>query len=253
MKKNDYVFTAIIIIAQVLVSVVAFLVLMAIFQFPDILRESSTVRLALFVENQDVIIPTYYLLALTGIMNIVIASLIFYIFEKKSLILVLSLVFGILTGIFQTIGFIRWSFLIPYLSNLQDTPDELITVLEGAFNSYAGMAIGENLGFLMQGLWTICLSIAFLQNKYLSNVLSKYGLIIGGLTVLMAFETFGGSLTILGELVNPVETAWYIWLVFIAISIYKKSGNPNHITHFGVKSFIVTFVVWLNFVIPAYL
>ncbi|MCP4971386.1 MAG: DUF4386 family protein [Arcobacter sp.] len=253
MKNNDYSFTAILIIAQVLVSVVAFLVLMAVFQFPDILRENSSVRLALFVKNQDVIIPTYYLLALTGIMNAMIASLIFYLFEKKSAILVLALVFGILTGIFQAIGFIRWSFLIPYLANLQESSSELIPVLEGAFNAYAGMAIGENLGFVMQGLWTLCLSIAFLQNKYVSNTLGKYGITIGILTVLMAFETFGGSLSILAELTNPVESAWYIWLVFIAISIYKKEADSNYVSHFGIKSFIAALIVWLNFVIPAYI
>jgi len=253
MTKNDYSFTATLIVSQVLVSVVAFLVLMAVFQFPDILRESSAVRLDLFVKNKDVIIPTYYLLALTGIMNVMIASLIFYLFEKKSAILVLALVFGVLTGIFQAIGFIRWSFLIPYLANLQTSSSELIPILEGAFNRYAGMAIGENLGFVMQGFWTICLSMAFFQNKYVSDTLSKYGIGIGILTVIMALETFGGSLSILGELTNPVEAAWYIWLVFIAISIYKKAEDSNYVTHFRVKSFIAALVVWLNFVIPAYL
>jgi len=253
MKKNDYSFTATLIVSQVLVSVVAFLVLMIVFQFPDILRESSAVRLDLFVKNQGVIIPTYYLLALTGIMNTMIAALIFYLFEKKSAILVLALVFGVLTGIFQAIGFIRWSFLIPYLANLQTSSSELTPILEGAFNRYAGMAIGENLGFVMQGLWTICLSLAFAQNKYVSNTLSKYGMGIGVLTVLMAFETFGGSLSILGELVNPVEAAWYIWLIFVAISIYKKAEDSNYVTHFRIKSFIAALVVWLNFVIPAYL
>ncbi|NQY94943.1 MAG: DUF4386 family protein [Campylobacteraceae bacterium] len=154
---------------------------------------------------------------------------------------------------FQAIGFIRWPFLISYLANLDGTSSELITILEGAFNAYAGMAIGENLGFLMQGLWTVCLSIAFIQNKYVSKVVSKYGIGIGILTIVMAFETFGGSLSILGELTNPVESAWYIWLVFVAFSIYKKAQNSNYVTHFGVKSFIATLVVWLNFVIPAYL
>jgi len=253
MKKNDYTFTSTLIVAQVLVSVVAFLTLMAVFQFPDILRESSSVRLALFAKNQDVIVPMYYLLALTGIMNAMIASLIFYLIENKSAILVLALVFGVLTGIFQAIGFIRWAFLIPYLASLQGSSSELIAVIEGAFNAYAGMAIGENLGFVMQGLWTICLSIAFAQNKYVSDTLSKYGIGIGLLTVLMAFETFGGSLSILGELVNPVEAAWYIWLVFIAISIYKKAEDSNYVSHFGIKSFIAAFIVWLNFVIPTYL
>jgi len=253
MKNNDYSFTATLMIAQVLVSVVAFLTLMAVFQFPDILRENSSVRLALFVKNQDVIIPTYYLLALTGIMNAMIASLIFHLFEKKSAIMVLALVFGVLTGVFQAIGFIRWSFLIPYLTSLQESSSELIPILEGAFNAYAGMAIGENLGFVMQGLWTLCLSIAFLQNNYVSKSLSNYGISIGVLTVLMAFETFGGSLSILGELTNPVESAWYIWLVYIAISIYKKEADSKYVTHFGIKSFIAALIVWLNFVIPAYL
>ena len=132
---------------------------MAVFQFPDILREPSSVRFELFLENQNIIVPTYYLLALTGISQIIISVLLFQLFQKKSTLVTLGAVFGVLTGLFQTLGFIRWSFVIPYFANLSTSSPELIGILEGAFNSYAGIAIGEHLGFLMQGLWTIFLGI----------------------------------------------------------------------------------------------
>jgi len=252
-QKKDFITAGIVILLQVVISTVSFLILMAVFQFPDILREPSPVRFALFLEKQSIIVPIYYFLALAGLLQTIISLLIFQLFEQKTTIINLGLLFGILTGVFQTLGFIRWSFVIPYFADLSSSSPELIRILEGAFNSYAGMAVGEHLGFLMQACWTIFLGIAILKTNLFYNKLGIAGIIIGALTILFAFEPFGGVFTIFGELTNPVESAWYIWLVFIAVSLFRKDPNSNKVPRFGYISVTVAIIIWLAFVIPAYL
>ena len=84
--------------------------------------------------------------------------------------------------------------------------------------------------------------------------MGKIGIVIGVLTILFAFEAFGGIFSILGELTNLVESAWYIWLTFLAISLFKIDvENLNKVPQFGYISLAVAVISWLLFVIPAYL
>ena len=252
-QKNDFITAGIFIILHVVISTAAFLILMVVFQFPDILRAPSPVRFNLFLENQNIMIPVYYLLALTGLFQAIISVLLYQFFKQKNTLINLGLLFGILTGVFQTFGFIRWSFVIPYFADLSESSPEMIGVLEGAFNSYAGMAVGEHLGFIMQASWTIFLGVAILKTNMLSKNIGIAGIIIGALTVLFAYEPFGGIFTVFGELTNPVESAWYIWLVFIGVSLFRKANNSSKVPEFGYVSLIIAVVIWLTFIIPAYI
>ena len=53
MDNKEYKSMTILIIAQVTIAVCGFLTLMAVFEFPDILRQTSAYRLNLFLENLD--------------------------------------------------------------------------------------------------------------------------------------------------------------------------------------------------------
>ena len=252
-SKGDFIAASILILLHVTISTGCFLTLMAVFRFPDILREPSPERFALFLENQNIVIPTYYLLALTGISQAIITVLLFQLYQQKTTIINLGLLFGILAGIFQTLGFIRWSFVIPYFADLSVSSPESIGILEGAFNSYAGMAVGEHLGFLMQAGWTIFTGIAIAKTTFLDKKLGIAGIIIGSLTILFAFEPFGGMFAFLGVLTNPVESAWYIWLAFIAVSLFRKRNTPDSVPRLGYISLIIAAITWLTFIIPAHL
>lgn len=217
MSKSEINTTAGVILAQVIVAIVGFLTLMSVFNFPDILRRSSQQRLSLFLENSHIIVPTYFFLAMTGISQVVISVMLYRQFKEKTVLVTLGAVFGILCGIFQVIGFIRWPILIPYLAQAQQTSPEMVAFVEGAFNHYAGMAIGEHLGFLMQAFWTLFIAASILKDKLFNKVLAFPGMIIGALTILVALEPLAPMFSILGELTNSVILAWYIWLVYIAI------------------------------------
>ena len=73
--KTNYRVTAITIIIHTLILGIGFNILGVVFEFPDILRLSADYRLTLFTENSSIIIPVYYLLALTGFTQIIFCVL----------------------------------------------------------------------------------------------------------------------------------------------------------------------------------
>lgn len=236
---------AVTILLHVVMLFTGFSILAEVFAFPEILRESSPERLALFSKNSAVIIPTYYMLTFTGITQILISALIFHLFREKSLILSLATLFGILCGVFQTLGFIRWPVLIPFLAQVQDASPETIALVEAAFNRYAGMAIGEHLGFLMQAAWTFFLGVAILKSDLFAKGLGWIGVALGLLTVPISLEPLGAVFAPLGELSSPVLVAWLIWLLFMALSLFRTAPNHSEAPRFGWLSAGLATLAWL--------
>ena len=66
--------------------------------------------------------------------------------------------FGVVAGVVQFLGLVRWPFLVPYLADAYLDPAsslatrESVAVVFGAFNQYAGVGVGENLGYLFTGM-----------------------------------------------------------------------------------------------------
>lgn len=243
--KSEINAPAVTILLHVVMLFAGFSILAEVFAFPDILRASSAERLALFAENSAIIVPTYYMLTFTGITQILIAALIFHLFRKKSLVLSLATLFGVLCGVFQTLGFIRWPVLIPFLAQAQDASPETIALVEAAFNHYAGMAIGEHLGFLMQAAWTFLLGVAILRGDLLAKALGWVGVALGLLTVPISLEPLGTAFAPLGGLTSPVLVAWLIWLVLLALSLFRTSPSHSEAPRVGWLSAGVAAVVWL--------
>ena len=59
-----------------------------------------------------------------------------------------------LAGVAQVLGLIRWSFLVPSLADIYTDPEsspatrDSVAITFQAFQRYAGVAIGEHLGYL---------------------------------------------------------------------------------------------------------
>jgi hypothetical protein len=94
-----------------------FLILADQFSFPEILRAPSEERLALFRQNQSLIVPAYYMMGLSGLTQVMLAVMFHQSFAKAgSTLLVAALVAGVLGGAFQMMGFMRWPIAVPYLA-----------------------------------------------------------------------------------------------------------------------------------------
>lgn len=208
-----------------------FLILVEAFAFPDILRAGAAERLALFTQNAGQIIPAYYLMGLSGITQIAIAVLVHRALKGEgSTLLLAALVAGILGGAFQAMGFLRWPIAIPYLAEQMaaaPTPEAraMVALAEGLLNRYAGMVVGEHLGFLGQGGWTILIAIAAFRARALSSVYGAVGIVLGLLILGGALEQLGGPFEAIGMVSTPATAAWMGWLIMIGVSLARADAN----------------------------
>jgi hypothetical protein len=253
-KQTTYQATAVTLIIHVLAISIAFNILVVVFEFPDILRASAEYRLTLFAENSGIVIPTYYVLALTGLTQVLLSVLLYESFTEKNGLVRTTAVFGVLTGVFQVLGFIRWPIVVPYFVEAMNSGLSLETIafVEGMMNRYAGMALGEHLGFLCQGIWTALLGMSMIKQDLFDNRLGWIGLVIGLVTLPMSMEPLGGALAVFGELTWPVMGAWLIWLVLIAVSLLRTKAETVTNWRVSWKVAAVATVVWAILVVPTY-
>jgi hypothetical protein len=236
MDSNNYSLqykgAAISIFIHIIVLVIGFSVLATVFEFPEVLRESAEYRLRLYREGQSVIMPIYWLLAMTGFSQIAMTVFLHRSFQNRnSTILHFALIFGILTGILQTLGFIRWAILIPYLAEQITVPTatattrEIIALLEGAFNRYAGMAIGEHTANICLGLWTLLLGVSMLKRLLFDRRLGWVGIGIGMLAMCLALEQLGIAPALFEILVDFGFPLWAVWLVVLGVSLLRTKAD----------------------------
>jgi hypothetical protein len=91
-----------------------------------------------------------------------------------------------------------------------------------------------------------------LSRKLFDRRLAWIGLVIGILTFPMCMEPLGGPLAAFGVLTVPVNAAWDIWLILLAISLFRTDAETETGPKFGWKSLSAATVVWLFNVVPVF-
>jgi len=252
--KTDYKVTAAIFLAFFLLIVVGNLLLASAFNFPDILRESPAKRFTLFQNNQGTIIPAYYMRGLTSILQIFMAVAMYHLTKKGLLVDLFALTAGVLSGVFQVLGFFRWVILIPMLSNAytaQEISPEVIFFQEKFANTYLGMTIGEHLGSLFTGLWLIALGIVLVKNITFDKKLSWLGLVSGIALFIQSYESVNSSaLSFLGDISIVLWALYVVWALIMAIMLLQKKDETSpQMVHWGIWLFGL--VLYLINVIPS--
>jgi hypothetical protein len=128
---------------------------------------------------------------------------------------------GVLAGVVQFLGLIRWPFLVPSLADTytdpastQATRDSVAVVFQ-AFHRYAGVAIGEHPGYIFTSIWTILLCITIIARDLVNPLLGWLG-IIPAIGVLMGvFEETGFRAA---GAINAISyILWSVWLIALGI------------------------------------
>ena len=86
-----------------------------------------------------------------------------------------------------------------------------------SFNRYLGVGVGESLGYLLTGAWTVLVGVAMLQSSTFDGWLAWPGIVIGLLLVLGSLELVGPfeatGWPVAGMLVPIAYIAWSLWLI----------------------------------------
>jgi hypothetical protein len=238
MNTNTRTLSLLLALEAILVTV-PFAVLQSVFEFPDILRQPADYALKLFVQRESVIVPTYYFFLLSALFAIPLTIALVRFFgsneaASKENSALLSL--GTATAIFQAIGFSRWVFTVPMIAHAYFAPNaseasrQALALMYDTLNRYLGMTVGEHLGFLSMGAWTIVLAWQFgsagLASKRVSGIVQWTGYATGVLTIQSAGEHFGGGTAPFFAVLNIIaNTLWIFWLIALAVIVWRSSAQ----------------------------
>src|SRR5918992_164771 len=203
---------------------VAFGVLAATFDYPDILRRPTPEVLTRFREGGTRLLLWCWIFALTAAALAPLAVLVARALDDANeTLLILGAAIGALAALVQLLGLIRWPFLVPYLARVDAEPDagparrEAVDVVFQSFNRYLGVAVGEHLGYLLTGTWTVLVGVAFTQTTVAPGWLGIPGMVIGAVLALGSLEFVGPAERDgwkLAATLTPITyIAWSLWLV----------------------------------------
>lgn len=201
---------------------VIFFLLQKIFEYPDILRKPADHILSRFNSGGNRLILTWYSFALTGFLFIPTAILVHQEFARENLpYLPIATTMGVLAGLVQFLGLIRWTFLVPHLAKTYFEPDssqatkDSITIVFQAYHRYAGVAIGEHLGYLCTSIWTAFIALAIIQSPQFNAWLGWAGLIPAMGIFIGLFEESGFKAA---GLINAISyVLWSVWLIVFGV------------------------------------
>ena len=133
-----------------------------------------------------------------------------------------------LAALVQLLGLIRWPFLVPYLARVDADPDaspaqrEAVDIVFQSFNRYLGVAVGEHLGYLLTGTWTVLVGIAFTQTTVAPGWLGIPGIVIGAVLSCAPWSSSASRAQRLEarRTLTPITyIAWSLWLVAAGITL----------------------------------
>jgi hypothetical protein len=132
----------------------------------------------------------------------------------------------------QAFGLFRWVFLVPglaaaYVDPTTDPATVAATavVFESA-HQYLGVAIGEHLGYVFTGSWTILLSVMMFRSRTFApwlgivGILAAIGIMVGLLEP--AGIGFAGAVNAISYIL------WSVWLIGLGIILLLRPASMNN-------------------------
>jgi len=209
---------------------VAFGALAASFDYPDILRRPTHEILSRFREGGTRLVLWWWAFALTAVAMAPLAVLVALALDGASDSLrVLGASVGVLAAMVQFLGLVRWPFLVPLLARLDADPDasparrEAVDVVFQAFHRYLGVGVGEHLGYLFTGAWTVLVGVALTESSIAPTWVGIPGIVVGAVLVLCSLEFVGPAERDgwrLAAVLTPLTyVAWSLWLLGCGIAL----------------------------------
>ena len=203
---------ALLILGAVLANI-AFIGLGSVFNYPDILQEPAKEILRQFTINQTMIIFWFSILAIGAGLLAPIAVLLGRLGSSH-----MAVWMGVLAAAVQVIGLSRWVLIVPDLAQKGDVA--IFTFL----NTILGTIVGETLGYLFTGIWTI-LIIQSLGKNIGRTWFSWLGIISAILIMLGLLVPFGipgaDGANFIGYIL------WSVWLVALGILIWRGDDRKD--------------------------
>lgn len=215
---------------------IPYALLIANFNYPDILREPTDVVLTQFQAGGAGLIFTWLAFAWCGFtILLAIGALPQALDRAKMPLLGLATALGITAMVVQMVGLLRWVFVVPVLAQLYTDPlsGELVRaatlVTFQAIHQYGGVVLGEHLGYAFTVLWMGLISWSFLRTAGYPRRLGAFGLVASGVYTLAHGELFatvipGFPYWAEAGLVGSV--LWMAWTFWLGAWVFRSAAQP---------------------------
>jgi hypothetical protein len=220
---------ALLLIVVPIVFNVAFFELGRAFDYPAILRREPDEILRRFAAGGSGLLLRWHLLLISALAMLPLAVLLAMALDAGPTLTALTMVVGVVAALVQGLGLARWVFAVPELARryvAADGPDSTPTrrAVEVAFavlHRYLGVGVGEHLGYLATGLWTILVAVSILQGAVLPVWTAIAGLVVGVALLIGTLEFVGPNerdgWALAGTIVPIAYIAWSIWLIVLGV------------------------------------
>lgn len=200
------------------------------FDYPGILRRPTGEILSAFREGGPSLILMWWAFMASGGLFVAAAVLLSRVLGRQTPTLAtIAVVVGVLAGLVQVLGLLRWVYLVPWLARTDGEPEtsdatrEALAVVFRAFHQYLGVGVGEHLGYLLTGVWTALIGLAILRGGTVASPLGWVALPIGAALVIASAEFLGPNeergWELAGKAVPVLYVAWSIWLLALGIAL----------------------------------
>jgi hypothetical protein len=196
------------------------------FEYPDILRRSTSDALERFRAGGSGLILLWWTFMLSGLLLIAGAVLLGQVLGFRGIV-PLATAIGVLAGLVQMLGLLRWVYVVPALARAYTDPTlrpeerEMHAVVFRALHQYLGVGLGEHLGYLFTGIWSVLIGVV--QGRALPTWLGWPGVVIGAGLVVGSAEFLGPNeergWSLAGAAIPILYIAWSLWLLALGVAL----------------------------------
>src|SRR5688572_8739527 len=198
------------------------------FDYPDILRRPTAQILERFRAGGSSLILLWWTFMLSGLQLIVGAVLLGQVLGFGGIVPVATTI-GVLAGLVQMLGLLRWMYVVPALARAYADPTlgpeqrDAHAAVFRALHTYLGVGVGEHLGYLFTGIWSVLIGVGVIQGTALPTWLGWPGVVIGAGLAVGSAEFLGPNEErgwALADAAIPIfYVAWSVWLLAIGIAL----------------------------------
>jgi hypothetical protein len=224
--------TAALLIAVPIAFNLAFFELGRAFDYPNILRKEPDEIFRRFAAGGPGLILRWQALLLSALAMLPLVALVAVALNPPAPLAVASVVVGSAAALVQALGLVRWPFAVPELARryvaAPEGPDgaatrQTIEVVFATLHRLLGVGIGEHLGYLLTGLWTLLVAASVMSTAVLPGWLGLVGVAIGVALLVGTFEFVGPNeehgWPLAGTIVPIAYIAWSIWLIALGVGL----------------------------------
>ncbi len=209
----------------------AFFELGRTFNYPNILREPADVILRRFDAGGTPLLLRWQGLLLSALAMLPLVALLAVALGAGSALTMAAIVIGSTAALVQVLGLVRWPFAVPELARryvAADGPEgaptrQTIEVVFATMHRLLGVGVGEHLGYLLTGLWTILVAVSIVTTSVVAGWVGWLGLPIGVALLVGSVEFVGPNeehgWSTAGVVVPIAYVAWSVWLIVIGVGL----------------------------------